>query len=288
MENISAKFRKIPCSGQTIEGKCSALSSAKNAARFPILSVSAPLPPGWRQPARRVEPESNKRIVKNWNNAKTGQDNELPDMIGFALKSRRNSVQSGGIFRGKHGARLGVCISVAFALIAALQVCGLGYSGTVQAEAQAISGDTASSSLIPERSRKEAPALQIKGIDGKLIDLAQYRGEVVLLDFWAVHCGGCKLEIPWYVQFDQEYHRDGLQLIGIDMYGENPSLIRPFMAAAHMTYPVAVGTDAIGQRFHVGEMPLTLLIDRQGRIAYSHAGVVDKDSFERNVKALLR
>lgn len=109
----------------------------------------------------------------------------------------------------------------------------------------------------------------------------------MLLDFWAVHCGGCKLEIPWYVEFDRQYHRDGLQLIGIDMYGESPSLIRPFMAAAQMTYPVAVGTGAIGQRFHVEEMPLTLLIDRRGRIAYSHAGVVDKVSFERNIESLL-
>ena len=197
------------------------------------------------------------------------------------MRSGRNS-------RDKHEAGLGMRVFVACVLIAAFQVCSLGYSGTVQAAAQAISRDTASSSLIPERSRKEAPALEIKGVNGKLIDLARYRGEVVLLDFWAVHCGGCKLEIPWYVWFDQKYHRDGLQLIGIDMYGESPSLIRPFMAATHMTYPVAVGTDAIGQRFHVGEMPLTLLIDRQGRIAYSHAGVVDKDSFERNVKALLR
>lgn len=55
-----------------------------------------------------------------------------------------------------------------------------------------------------------------------------------------------------------------------------------------MTYQVAVGTDLIGERYHVQEMPLTLLIDRQGRIAYSHAGVVDKDSFERDIKALLR
>ena len=55
-----------------------------------------------------------------------------------------------------------------------------------------------------------------------------------------------------------------------------------------MTYQVAVGTDLIGERYHVQEMPLTLLIDRQGRIAYSHAGVVDKDSFEPDIKALLR
>ena len=85
----------------------------------------------------------------------------------------------------------------------------------------------------------------------------------MLVDFRAVHCGGCRLQIPWYVEFNQEYRREGLRLAGIDMFGESPSVIRPFMETSHMTYPIAVGTDAIGQRFHVQAMPLTLLIDRQ-------------------------
>ncbi|HTV05962.1 MAG TPA: TlpA disulfide reductase family protein [Acidobacteriaceae bacterium] len=184
--------------------------------------------------------------------------------------------------------RVGICVLVGCVLAAAFPMHVLPPSGTVQAASTATSTDAASNSLIPEKSRKTTPLLEIEGINGKLIDLTRFKGKVVLLDFWAVHCGGCKLEIPWYVQFDQKYHRDGLQLIGIDMYGESPSVIRPFMAASHMTYPVAVGTDAIGQRFHVQEMPFTLLIDRHGRIAYSHAGVVNKDAFEQNIEALLR
>lgn len=184
--------------------------------------------------------------------------------------------------------RFAIYVSFTCVLAIALSVCGFSTSEAVQAASTAMSTGAAGNSLVPEKKRKAAPALEIEGINGKLIDLARYRGKVVLLDFWAVDCGGCKLEIPWYVEFDQKYHRDGLQLIGIDMYGESPSVIRPFMKASHMTYPVAVGTDAIGHRFHVEEMPLTLLIDRQGRIAYSHAGVVNKDSFEQNIEALLR
>ena len=141
--------------------------------------------------------------------------------------------------------------------------------------------------LIPSASRAPAPDFALTDLDGHKLTLSQYRGHVVLLDFWAVDCGGCKIEIPWYVAFDKTYRSRGLQLIGIDMYGESPALIRPFMAHSGMTYPVAVGTDAIGARFHVEEMPLTLLIDREGRIALSHAGIVDRGQFERALQQLL-
>ncbi|MFZ0394047.1 MAG: TlpA disulfide reductase family protein [Terracidiphilus sp.] len=183
---------------------------------------------------------------------------------------------------------LGICGSIACAVIAGALVFGSAQLAIVRAAAIPGSTDAPSTLSIPAGLRQIAPPLVIKSIDGKLIDLAKYKGKVVLLDFWAVHCGGCRLEIPWYVQLDRKYHRDGLQLIGIDMFGESPLVIRPFMEKSHMTYPVAVGTGAIGERFKVQEMPLTLLIDRHGRIAYSHAGVVDKDSFERNIAALLR
>lgn len=141
--------------------------------------------------------------------------------------------------------------------------------------------------LIPASARKAAPDLRIADLDGKNLTLGQYRGKVILLDFWAVDCGGCKVEIPWYVDFDRKYRSRGLQLIGIDMYGETPEKIRAFMAKSGMQYPVAVGTDALGARFGLQAMPLTLLIDRQGRIAVSHAGIVDRDAFERDIQELL-
>ena len=142
--------------------------------------------------------------------------------------------------------------------------------------------------LIPANARKAAPELSIPDLDGRDLSLRQLRGKVVLLDFWAVDCGGCKLEIPWYVDFDRKYRNRGLQLIGIDMYGETPSMIREFMSKSGMQYPVAIGSDEVGARFGLEAMPLTLLIDREGRIAVSHAGVVDPDAFERDIQELLR
>jgi peroxiredoxin len=142
--------------------------------------------------------------------------------------------------------------------------------------------------LIPANSRVAAPDFTLTDLSGKTIALSEFKGKVVLLDFWGVECGGCKVEIPWYVAFDRTFRDKGLALIGIDMYGESLDLVRTFMAKAHMNYPIAIGNDALGERFHVEEMPLTLLIDRSGRIALSHSGIVDKTQFENDIRELLQ
>jgi peroxiredoxin len=142
--------------------------------------------------------------------------------------------------------------------------------------------------LIPIGSRVPAPDFTLTDVHGQKITLSRYKGKVVLLDFWATTCGGCKIELPWYVEFDKKYRDKGLALIGIDMYGETPAIVRPFMVKSHMEYPVAIGSDALGEQFHVREMPLTLLIDRTGRIAVSHAGIVDKTRFENEIRQLLQ
>ena len=142
--------------------------------------------------------------------------------------------------------------------------------------------------LIPASARTAAPDFTLTDVEGKKITLSKYKGKVVLLDFWATTCGGCKVELPWYVDFDKRYRDKGLSVIGLDMYGETADVIRPFAAKWNMNYPVAVGTDAIGDTFHLREMPLTLLIDRNGKIALQHPGIVDKAAFEIAIRSLLQ
>lgn len=149
------------------------------------------------------------------------------------------------------------------------------------------SASAAAPHLIPVAARRAAPSFTLASVQGKSVSLAQFRGKVVLLDFWAVDCGGCKIEIPWYVQFQRDYHARGLELIGLDMYGESPAMTRAFMEKAQMEYPVAVGTDAIGKQYGVTALPMTLLIDRRGRIAAAHTGVVNRQEFEADIRALL-
>lgn len=148
-------------------------------------------------------------------------------------------------------------------------------------------GQSVSSEVIPTDKRVIAPDFMISDVQGKPFRLSALKGRVVLVDFWAVACGGCKLELPYYVRFDQQYSGKGLSLVGLDMYGEKPSDVKAFAASHQMRYPVAIGTDSIGDLYHLKEMPLTVLVDRQGRIAVSHVGVIDPKTFETDIKVLL-
>jgi peroxiredoxin len=142
--------------------------------------------------------------------------------------------------------------------------------------------------LIPKAQRKTAPDFTLVDAQGKPITLSAFKGKVVLLDFWAVDCGGCKLEIPWYVEFDQKYRQQGLAVVGVTMYDEGWDIVKPFMAKQHMDYPVVLGNDQLAARYALNEMPMTLLIDPSGNIALSHVGVVNKNDFESHIRELLK
>jgi peroxiredoxin len=142
--------------------------------------------------------------------------------------------------------------------------------------------------IIAGAQRKMAPDFTLRDAKGQPLTLSAYRGKVVLLDFWATWCGGCKVEIPWYVEFDKKYRDQGLAVIGVSMDKEGMKVVKPFLAQKNMEYPVVIGNDALAKKYNLTAMPLTLLIDREGRIAVSHAGIVDKDNFESNIKELLK
>jgi peroxiredoxin len=150
--------------------------------------------------------------------------------------------------------------------------------------------------LLPEAARQAAPGFSLTDADGKPITLSAYRGKVVLLDFWATWCGGCKREIPWYIEFDKKYRDKGLAAIGVSMDDEGWKAVRPFLAKkidtetggnVAMQYPVVIGNQQLATMYHLTAMPMTLLIDRQGRIALSYSGVVNKDDFEQDIRQLL-
>jgi cytochrome c biogenesis protein CcmG/thiol:disulfide interchange protein DsbE len=149
-------------------------------------------------------------------------------------------------------------------------------------------------SLIPllafaDRDDKKAPDFARVDATGHKVRLSKYRGKVVLLDFWATWCTGCKQEMPWYVEFADRYKKNGLAVLGVAMDDEGWKIVKPFLAEKmKLNYPVVVGDDALAKQFGgINNMPVTLLIDREGRIAYSHIGVVDKVKFEGEVQELL-
>jgi peroxiredoxin len=136
--------------------------------------------------------------------------------------------------------------------------------------------------------RKAAPDFNLNDSKGFPLKLSDYKGRVVLLDFWATWCHGCKTEIPWYMEFERKYKRRGLAVIGVSMDDDGWKSVRPFLREHQLNYPVAIGNQDLAKMYGVDSMPVTLLIDREGKIADSHSGVVNKDGFEREIQTLLQ
>jgi peroxiredoxin len=139
-----------------------------------------------------------------------------------------------------------------------------------------------------QAERKPAPDFELKDINGKVIRLSDYRGQVVLLNFWATWCGPCKIEIPWFVEFQRTYKDRGFTVIGVSVDEDGWEAVRPFLAGRQVNYPVVVSTPEVEQKYGgVEALPMSFLIDREGRIASTHVGLVTKKTYEDEIRQLL-
>lgn len=151
--------------------------------------------------------------------------------------------------------------------------------------------------ITPIAERKAAPPFRLADGSNAPKALSSYRGKIVLLDFWATECGGCKVEIPWFMDFARQYKSGGLEVVGVSEdipyeglkdAAEGWSRVKPFVQKQKLNYTVVMGDDAVTKTYRITALPVTYLIDRQGRIAAEYVGLVDKDDVERNINALLR
>jgi thiol-disulfide isomerase/thioredoxin len=136
---------------------------------------------------------------------------------------------------------------------------------------------------------RRAPPLSLRTIEGRALRLSDYRGKVVLLNFWATWCPPCRAEIPDLVKYQREYGPRGLQVIGVTYPPERLSRVRSFTRRLRVNYPVALGTRETKAGFSADEtLPLTVIIDREGTIRGFIAGILLPDEFEQQIKPLLR
>jgi peroxiredoxin len=134
-----------------------------------------------------------------------------------------------------------------------------------------------------------APRLTLKDINGRPLRLEDYKGKVVLLNFWATWCAPCRAEMPDLVKWQREHRKRGLQVIGVTYPPEELREVRRFLLSMKVNYPVAIGDERTKAQFDSGEtLPLTVVIDRAGHIREVIQGILYPDEFEEKVKPLLR
>ena len=138
------------------------------------------------------------------------------------------------------------------------------------------------------KQHRPAPDFTLPLIDGGQLQLSSYRGKVVLLDFWATWCVPCREETPHFVELQQKYGGQGLQIIGVSM-DDSSDPVHTFYQQFHVNYPVVMGTADVGAAYGgVLGLPIAFLIDREGRIYAKHMGATDAAVFEKDVATLLQ
>ena len=145
-------------------------------------------------------------------------------------------------------------------------------------------------SLKPDSERHAAPDFALKDADGKTVRLSDYKGKVVLLDFWATYCGPCKVEMPWFVELQKQYGPQGFQIVGVSMDDDSTSSkeIAKFADDLGVNYPILLGTESVGQSYGgVSVLPTTFFLDRDGKIIAREFGLQSRSVFVDHIKKAL-
>ncbi|MEW6127808.1 MAG: cytochrome c biogenesis protein CcdA [Acidobacteriota bacterium] len=152
--------------------------------------------------------------------------------------------------------------------------------------------DAAPNGASGESAGEPAPTLSLNVLDGGKVDLASLKGKVVLVDFWATWCVPCLSQIPIFNDFSTNYKSQGFEMLGISLDEEGAEIVKPFVKKQKMNYTIAVGDAKVAEAFKLSSetpLPVAFLIDKQGRIRYTHKGTSPnvRAEFEAQIKQLL-
>jgi len=148
--------------------------------------------------------------------------------------------------------------------------------------------DAGESAVKPSGERNTAPDFSLMDADGKTVKLSEYKGQVVLLNFWATWCAPCKIEIPWFTEFERKHKGQGFSVLGVSLDEGGWDDVRPYLERASLNYRMLMGNDEVAMLYGgVEALPTTFLIDREGRIGSVHVGLVSKGEYENDLDVLL-
>jgi len=173
-------------------------------------------------------------------------------------------------------------------LAAAALVCGVWLALPWVKHQLALKIVESRSAAAPLRLGGVAPEFVLESSTGGRVRLSDFRGKVVLLNFWATWCGPCRTEIPWFTEFQKDLGPQGFSVIGVAMDDEGWGVVRPFVESQKINYPVVLGDETASTLYGGLEaLPVTLLIGRDGKVAWVHRGLVNKADCRGEITELL-
>jgi thiol-disulfide isomerase/thioredoxin len=147
-----------------------------------------------------------------------------------------------------------------------------GFSGAVAIAILCLSPKAPAAAGDALNAGSAAPAFQLDSLAGKPVNLADYKGQVVLLNFWASWCGPCRKEMPILEQLHKQYRSKGFSLVGVNVEPNSADALT-MLKSVPVSFPILFDRDStVSKLYQVQGMPNTVIVDRQGRVRYVHRG----------------
>jgi cytochrome c biogenesis protein CcmG, thiol:disulfide interchange protein DsbE len=134
-----------------------------------------------------------------------------------------------------------------------------------------------------------APAFALKNLRGKTVRLEDYKGKVVLINFWATWCAPCQSEMPELVKLQKKYAAKGLQILGVTYEPEKLTAVNRVARKFKINYPLLFGSEELSKQYKIEEvLPVTILVDREGKMQSQILGMIDTKDVEEKIAPLLK
>ncbi len=131
------------------------------------------------------------------------------------------------------------------------------------------------------------PNITLPDLSGKQVSFSDFKGKVVILDFWATWCGPCVAEIPHFKTLYEKYHDRGLEIVGVSVDVNAAKVVPPFVEEHEIPYTILLGNAGLQRKFNLRGLPTTYVIDRKGRVVEKLLGYRGIEVFEKLVEPLL-
>jgi thiol-disulfide isomerase/thioredoxin len=143
---------------------------------------------------------------------------------------------------------------------------------------------------VPAIRGTPAPEFELPDLNGKTVRMSDFKGKIVLVNFWATWCNPCLTEIPWFIEFKERYSPQGFDVVAMNIHDEDQTAVMPFVVKYNMKpLNVVIATDETEKQFGgFPGLPVTFLVDREGKFYSKHLGLVSKEDVEDEILMLLQ